>query len=136
MVLLLRTMASGKGVLDDFQISGVKRVLKSLRDKQGKGITIDLIAAAFEKKEDRRVRDIGQQLFAFMSKGAYGRFFNGKNNADFRNDFIVLEPDELQGRKHLRQVLLLQPIFQIERRCTSASATARRSSSSTRPGTF
>lgn len=81
----------------------------------GKGITIDLIAAAFEKDEDRRVRDIGQQLFAFTSKGAYGRFFNGKNNADFRNDFTVLEPDELQGRKHLRQVVLLQLIFQILR---------------------
>lgn len=136
MVLLLRTMASGKGLLDDFQISGVKRVLKSLRDKQGKGITIDLIAAAFEKKEDRRVRDIGQQLFAFMSKGAYGRFFNGKNNADFRNDFTVLELDDLQGRKHLCQVVLLQLILQIERRCISAIATARRSSSLTKPGIF
>lgn len=75
----------------------------------------DGIREACIASEDPRVMDIGKQLYAFSSTGAYGRFFNGKNTADFRNDFTVLELDELQGRKHLRQVVLLQLIYQIQR---------------------
>ena len=37
-----------------------------------------------------------------------------KNNVSFQNQFTVLELDELQGRKHLRQVVLLQLIYQIQ----------------------
>ncbi|HCF5760994.1 TPA: ATP-binding protein, partial [Pseudomonas aeruginosa] len=40
--------------------------------------------------------------------------FNGKNNVDFKNPFTVLELEELKGRKHLQQVVLLQLIYQIQ----------------------
>ena len=55
------------------------------------------------------------QLGSFTSRSSYGRFFAGHNNANFKNDLTVLELDELQGRKHLRQVVLLQLISQIQR---------------------
>ena len=47
-------------------------------------------------------------------KGEYGRFFNGHNNIRFKNRFTVLELEELKGRKHLQQVVLLQLIYQIQ----------------------
>ena len=112
---LVGAMASANANLSDLQIAELKRIMKLLWDERGQGMTVDDIREACIGSEDPRVMDIGKQLYAFSSTGAYGRFFNGKNTADFRNDFTVLELDELQGRKHLRQVVLLQLIYQIQR---------------------
>lgn len=114
-VSLVGAMASANANLSDLQIAELKRIMKLLWDERGQGMTVDDIREACIGSEDPRVMDIGKQLYAFSSTGAYGRFFNGKNAADFRNDFTVLELDELQGRKHLRQVVLLQLIYQIQR---------------------
>ena len=78
-------------------------------------MSIDLIAERCLADADPRVHDIGVQLGSFTSQSSYGRFFSGHNNASFKNDLTVLELDELQGRKHLRQVVLLQLIAQIQR---------------------
>ena len=114
-VSLVGAMASINANLSDLQIAELKRIMKVLWDERGQSMTVDDIREACISSEDPRVMDIGKQLYAFSSTGAYGRFFNGKNTADFRNDFTVLELDELQGRKHLRQVVLLQLIYQIQR---------------------
>ena len=114
-VSLVGAMASANANLSDLQIAELKRIMKGLWDKHGQSMTVDDIREACMASDDHRVKDIGKQLYAFSSTGAYGRFFNGKNTADFRNDFTVLELDELQGRKHLRQVVLLQLIYQIQR---------------------
>lgn len=78
-------------------------------------MSIDMVRDACLADEDSRVRDIGVQLGSFASDSSYGKFFAGRNNASFGNDMTVLELDELQGRKHLRQVVLLQLISQIQR---------------------
>jgi conjugal transfer ATP-binding protein TraC len=57
---------------------------------------------------------VGEQLYAFTSKGTYGRFVNGANNVQFTSQFTVLELEELKSRKHLQQVVLLQLIYQIQ----------------------
>ena len=114
-VSLVVAMASADGNLSDFQISELKRTMKLIWDEKRQDMTVDDIRRACLANDDRRVQDIGAQLYAFSSDGAYGRFFVGRNNARFVNPFTVLELDELQGRKHLRQVVLLQLIFQIQR---------------------
>ncbi len=78
-------------------------------------MSIDMIAEHCLNDPDTRVQDIGVQLGSFTSESSYGRFFSGHNTARFDNDLTVLELDELQGRKHLRQVVLLQLISQIQR---------------------
>lgn len=78
-------------------------------------MSVDMIADRCKESEDMRIQDIGNQLEGFTSRGSYGRYFNGLNNASFKSDLTVLELDELQGRHHLRQVVLLQLISQIQR---------------------
>lgn len=108
-------MASAKGLLDEWQISALKQVLSRLWEEKGKEMKVDDIAErCLEEENDQRLKDIGQQLYAFTSKGSYGKYFSQKNNVSFQNQFTVLELDELQGRKHLRQVVLLQLIYQIQ----------------------
>ncbi|PLP34394.1 type IV secretion system protein TraC, partial [Klebsiella variicola] len=50
----------------------------------------------------------------FTSAGQYGKYFVGKNNIDFKNPFTVLELSRLESSEHLKQVVLLQLIYQIQ----------------------
>ncbi|MHB8068749.1 MAG: type IV secretion system protein TraC [Desulfobaccales bacterium] len=111
---LIAAMAAPSAGLDDFQNPGVERVLTDLWEKHRQNLTFDHLAKAFKKEEDSRLKDLGEQLYPFTSRGAYGRFFNGPNTVDFKGDFIVLELEELRGRKHLQQVVLFLLIYQIQ----------------------
>lgn len=92
-----------------------ERDLRKMEVMPPSTMTIDMIAERCLQDPDPRVRDVGVQLGSFTSNSSYGRFFSEHNNANFKNDLTVLELDELQGRKHLRQVVLLQLISQIQR---------------------
>lgn len=112
---LIAAMASEKEKLSDFQMAGLKQILKRLWETKGQAMTVDDIAAECLGHTEQRMHDIGQQLFSFTSKGGYGQYFHGHNTMRFENPFTVLELDELQGRTHLRQVVLMQLIFLIQR---------------------
>jgi conjugal transfer ATP-binding protein TraC len=114
LVSLLLNMASMKGNLEDIQVSGLKRVLNDLWKVYGNDLTLDYVSEELAKSDDQRLVDIGTQLYAFTSKAPWGKYFAHGNNVSFKNRFTVLELDELQGRKHLRQVVLLQLIMQIQ----------------------
>jgi len=114
LVSLLLNMASMKGNLEDIQVTGLKKVMNDLWKANGQNLTIDDVSQSLLEHKDHRLQDIGQQLFPFTSEGNYGKYFVKGNNVSFQNRFTVLELDELQGRKHLRQVVLLQLIMQIQ----------------------
>ncbi|MEW6657364.1 MAG: type IV secretion system protein TraC [Thermodesulfobacteriota bacterium] len=111
---MVAAMAAPTVPLDDFQNSGLGKVLGEMWDQEGPNLTIDRLAESFKAENDVRLKDIGHQLYPFTSKGEYGRFFNGPNTVDFKGDFIVLELEELRGRKHLQKVVLFQLIYQIQ----------------------
>ncbi|QUG93346.1 type IV secretion system protein TraC (plasmid) [Pseudomonas putida] len=111
---LLAAMAAPTIPLGDFQVAGLrKRCAEVWREKRNE-MLVDDVAESCLQDEDKRIRDIGHQLYAFTSNGNYGKYFNGKNNVNFKNPFTVLELEELKGRKHLQQVVLLQLIYQIQ----------------------
>lgn len=114
LVGLLSAMAAPTVPLHDRQISGLKKHLTTIWAEKGQSMLVDDVEASLLLDEDSRIRDIGHQLFAFTSKGQYGRYFSGKNNLNFKNPFTVLELEELKGREHLQQVVLLQLIYQIQ----------------------
>lgn len=114
-VNLVSAMASPDGLLSEFQKSGLKQTIGRIWRSMGNTMKIDDVAeACLSRDNDERIRDIGAQLYPFTKEGGYGKYFAFKNNVKFQNRFTVLELDELQGRKHLRQVVLLQLIFQIQ----------------------
>ena len=114
LVGLVSAMAAPTQSLSDHQSANLKRVMTEVWSHLGHQMTIDHIEQALLDSPDQRIRDIGEQLFSFTSKGDYGRYFNGRNTVDFQNRFTVLELDYLQGREHLMQVVLLQLIYQIQ----------------------
>jgi len=111
---LVSAMAAPTQPLSDFQTATLKEVFRGIWDEKHQKMLVDDIAEELMKSEDRRVRDIGVQLYPFTKDGAYGKYFHGENNVSFQRDFSVLELEELKGRKHLQQVVLLQLIYQIQ----------------------
>lgn len=113
LVGLIIAMAAPREGVNEFQEQHIKMVLRRLWEDKGRNMIVDDVAAELAKAEDQRVQDLAVQLYSFTTQGEYGRFFNGQNNVDFKNRFTVLELEELKGRKHLQQVVLLQLLLQI-----------------------
>lgn len=70
----------------------------------------------FEQRQqfcDPRIRDLGVQLFPFTEDGAYGKYFIGPSNINFRSNFIVLELEELKSKKDLQAVVMLLLMYRI-----------------------
>lgn len=124
LVGLITAMAAPNEGLDDFQEPHLRRILKQGWDEHGNDLTIDIVSdLLIQEGRERakegiemsyRITDIGEQLYPFTSKGEYGKWFNGKNNLQMDNRFVVLELEELKGKQILQQVVLLQLIYQIQ----------------------
>lgn len=116
---VLAAMAAPTQALTDRQNASLKRILKECWDQYGQSLNIDILAAAFKSPladgpQDERIVDIGEQLYPFTSHGEYGKWFNGPSTITFKNRLTVLELQELEGRKHLQQVVLLLLISHIQ----------------------
>ena len=114
LVGIIVSMAAMEDKLTDLQLARLRSIMKDLWDQYEGEMTVDMVAEQLLKDEDRRVMDMGHQLFAFTTSGEYGRFFNGQNNVSFNNNLTCLELEELSGRSHLQQVVLLILIYQIQ----------------------
>ncbi len=93
---------------------GFPGLVKAVWDRMSAAMDIDAIAGELDGAEDTRLRDVGEQLYPFTAQGEYGRFFSGANSIQFEANLVVLELEELKGRKHLQQVILLILIYQIQ----------------------
>ncbi|OPX19021.1 MAG: hypothetical protein BZ151_11545 [Desulfobacca sp. 4484_104] len=67
---------------------------------------VTAMAAPTQPLSDFQGAGLRRVLYPFTSKGEYGRFFNRPNNVDFQGRLIVIELEELRGRKQLQQVVL------------------------------
>lgn len=110
---IIEVMAAPNKGFDDFQQAGLKRVVATVWDQLGQEASVRDVAAAFLVESDPRLNDIGHQLFPF-SEGEYARYFVGRNNCDLENSLVVLELQQLTGRKHLQRVVLLMLMYQIQ----------------------
>lgn len=112
---LLAAMCAPTERLSDFQMAELKRITGEEFKVYGKELTLDLLAKRLCASSDVRVKDMGMQLHPFTKEGEYGRFFAGTGVPPVpKADFTVLELEELKGRRHLQQVVLLQLIYRIQ----------------------
>jgi len=111
----------------ELEASLVKAAVRWAYQTEGQDATIDTVYRCLSdyggmhnalRPEDAKAGDkelaaiaskIAFNLKEFTSEGAYGRWFCGKANLDIKNDkFVVLELEELQARKELFKVVVLQ----------------------------
>lgn len=117
-IAILETMISPREKLTSQQESVLTQIFDSLWTQKGREATIDDIRDGLNEyaktNNDMRIRDMATQIYPFTTKGSYGQVFNGDDPITFNNRFTVLELEELNGMPQLRQVVLLQLIFQIQ----------------------
>lgn len=97
----LKIMASEKGLIDDYQQSVMLQLIAEEYQesrKSGRTGSITGFALRCKKHEDKRIKDIGEQLGAWCEGGIYGhRFTDTLPPINFDSRFIVLELEELKA---------------------------------------
>ncbi|MBG6083004.1 type IV secretion system protein TraC [Rubrivivax gelatinosus] len=105
-------MAAPEETLSDYQMAILEQAITSVYTKFGNQANITAIAEFLLSQTDVEAHRLAKQLYPFAG-GAYTRWFDGENNLDLDNAFVVLELQDLKGRKALQQVVLLQLISRI-----------------------
>ncbi|WP_257968573.1 TraC family protein [Vibrio parahaemolyticus] len=113
-ITIVQAMVSKESALDDYQQASLWQIMNQIWEEKGNDMTVDDIADRCSGGSDQRIRDMGHLLFPFTSKGNYGSYVSGSNSVSLQNRFTVLECGELYSDKHLRQVVLLQMIYQVQ----------------------
>ena len=111
----IEKMAAPEDGLDDYRRSRIEEAVKAVWGRMGPGSTITDVADYLTHQEDSRTVDMGNMLYRFTRYGSEGYWFDGQANVDLSNDLVVLELEELKGKKTLQQVVLMQLISNIQR---------------------
>ena len=114
-------MASMHSHLDEVQYKAISAMVLKQFKAHGNDLTITGLRDAFKHgsldelglHQDQRLKDLAVMLNPYARDGQYARFFEGRNNVDFSNDFIVIEHEELQRRADLHAVVTLMLLHRI-----------------------
>ena len=114
---LFAQMASPSEKIGDLGKSLLEEAIKKAWEKSGPEARIDDVVEALSGISDpqRRSEDLAHMLYAYSSRGQYGRFFEGPSNLSFEKDLNVLELEELKSKPELQTVVVLMIIWHIER---------------------
>lgn len=112
---LIEKMAAPVNGLEDWHRSRLEEAIKAVWGVKGPSSTITDIANYLIAQGDQRIADLGSMLFQFTRDGSEGYWFDGKSNIDLGKDLVVLELEELKGKKTLQQLVLMQLISSIQR---------------------
>ena len=112
---IVEKMAAPEDGLEDYRRSRIEEAVKAVWGRLGTSTTITDIADYMRTQTDERVQDVGNMLYRFTRYGSEGYWFDGQSNLDLNKDLVVLELEELKGKKTLQQVVLMQLISAIQR---------------------
>ncbi|MDZ7855938.1 type IV secretion system protein TraC [Sphaerotilus sp.] len=121
LVPAISKMASMSRPLDEVQYKAISAMVLKLFRQYGNDLTVTALRDAFKTgtieelgvRDDPRIRDLAVMLNPYARGGQYERFFEGRSNVDFSNDFIVIENEELKRRPDLHAVVNILLLHQI-----------------------
>jgi conjugal transfer ATP-binding protein TraC len=110
---MVAKMAAPVEGFDDYRMAALEEAIMSVWTRYAQSASITAIAEFCLNQPEQRIKDIGKQLFPFTRMGSYGRWFEGPNNVDLSNFFVVLELEELKDQPVLQNVILIQLMSRI-----------------------
>ncbi|MBL0086275.1 MAG: type IV secretion system protein TraC [Ideonella sp.] len=121
LVPAISKMCSMQRALDEVQYKAISAMVLKLFRQHGNDLTITGLRDAFKGGtieelgvlNDPRIKDLAIMLNPYAKGGQYERFFDGRSNVDFSNDFIVIENEELKRRPDLHAVVNILLLHQI-----------------------
>ncbi len=121
LIAVLLAMISPKGEITEYQVAQLRQIVGDLWKQYGNDVSIDLLANTLREYRnddgdfDRRVNDMGVQLYPFTTKGEYGKWFNGPATITFQSSLTVLELEDLKEKRHLMKTVLVQLMAIVQR---------------------
>lgn len=114
---LFAQMASPSEKIGDLGKSLLEEAIKKAWEQSGPEARIDDVVEELSRISDprRRSEDLAHMLYAYSSRGQYGRFFEGPSTLSLESDLCVLELEELKAKPELQTVVVLLIIWHIER---------------------
>jgi len=117
---LVAQMASPREPLDNYTYSALASAIKRVWDQKGRQATItdiyDLLKTGKLYDESESERDLSRlatTLEPYTRHGVYASYFEGEANIQFHKNFIVLELEELKGKKDLQAVVMQLMMYRI-----------------------
>lgn len=104
---IIAQMAAPSRKTDDLENAWIEQGILDAWRQHRQGATVTAVAAWLQRHEHPRARELGQMLFPYTREGIHGPFFEGSFNLRLDNAYIVLELEELKGKKDLQEVVLL-----------------------------
>ena len=117
----LAKMCSMGSRLEEVQLKALGAMALKLYKEYGRELTITGLRDALKTGSlpelglngDQRIKDLAVMLNPYTKDGEYARFFEGRNNIDFSNDFMVIENEELKRKPELHAVVNILLMYQI-----------------------
>ena len=100
--------------LDNLGLVYLEKAIKNSYAAKGNAMTVTDVADYLTAGADKRRVDLGKRLFPYTASGAYASFFEGECTLLPKQNFVVLELEELRSKKDLQEVVLLALIYQIQ----------------------
>jgi conjugal transfer ATP-binding protein TraC len=110
---LVAMMAKPTSRITDHESAFLEQALKDAWEKHENAANVTAVADWLLKHGDPRAVDLGTSLFPYTAQGMYARFFEGCCTLDLTNSLLVLELEELKGKKDLQEVVLLVLMYQV-----------------------
>ncbi len=110
---IVAVMVAPKRGTTDIENAFIDKAVFAAWEKNGNQASIDDIAEWLQDQTDVRAKDLSTMLFPYTLQGAYGRFFNGTCNVNFKHNLVVIELGELKERKELQSVVFKTVFMQI-----------------------
>lgn len=115
--LISYMMTQGNGSLDGVDMSNLEQAVKAAFRKFGQNCTMtnvrDELLDMCKDEGVCPIRDMATMLYPWTKDGMYGKYFEGPATIDFKNDFTVLELEELKSKKTLQAVVLMLLMYRI-----------------------
>lgn len=118
--LLIAQMANSSEKLTPQQSTYLERGIRTAIEEKRHKATIttvrDALMAMIDPETDKipkPAKEVAEALYPYTKDGMHGRYFEGDNNIDLDNPFVVLELDALNAKGDLQSVVLLILMMQI-----------------------
>jgi conjugal transfer ATP-binding protein TraC len=103
---IIACMAAPTLGTSDVENSLIEEAIRTVWKSHGSNSTISYVASWLRSHEDIQAKKIGTMLTPYTKEGVYARYFEGKNNVDFKNSMVLIELEELKDKKDLQTVVL------------------------------
>lgn len=103
---IISTMAKPSEGVTDLESTFIETAILACWEKKKNNSTITDVADFLSSHSNPIAQNLGVSLFPYTKRGMHAKYFEGKNNVNLRNPFVLMELDDLNNRKDLQIVVV------------------------------